>query len=104
MILSAPRNSIERPVDAEGVSPNGRAPHAWSGHDAAGEGPTPESVMQVNCPRCSQPIALTDIIESNDGLLSHVDCKRPKVLTPEERALVFVYCSGHVVADARGVT
>jgi len=54
--------------------------------------------MQVNCPRCSQPIALTDIIESNDGLLSHVDCKRPKVLTPEERALVFVYCSGQVVA------
>ena len=31
-------------------------------------------------------------------LLSHVDCKRPHVLTPEERALVFVYCSGHVVA------
>ena len=25
-------------------------------------------------------------------------CKRPKVPTPEERALVFVYCSGHVVA------
>src|SRR4030095_7066169 len=32
------------------------------------------------------------------GRLSHVDCKRPQVLTPEERALVFVYCSGHVVA------
>jgi hypothetical protein len=25
-------------------------------------------------------------------------CKRPNVLTPEERALVFAYCSGHVVA------
>ena len=54
--------------------------------------------MQVKCTKCSQPIALTDIIESNNGHLSHVDCKRPKVLTPEERALVFVYCSGHVVA------
>ena len=54
--------------------------------------------MQVNCSKCSQPIALTDIIESNNGDLSHVDCKRPKVLTPEERALLFVYCSGHVVA------
>lgn len=53
--------------------------------------------MQVNCAKCSQPIALTDIIESNNGHLSHVDCKRPHVLTPEERALVFVYCSGHVV-------
>jgi hypothetical protein len=54
--------------------------------------------MQVNCTKCSKPIALTDIIESNNGHLSHVDCKRPQSLTPEERALVFVYCSGHVVA------
>ena len=54
--------------------------------------------MQVKCSKCSQPIALTDIIESNNGHLSHVDCKRPQILTPEERALVFVYCSGHVVA------
>jgi hypothetical protein len=54
--------------------------------------------VQVQCPKCSQPIALTDIIESKNGHLSHVDCKRPQVLTPEERALVFLYCSGHVVA------
>ena len=54
--------------------------------------------MQVQCTKCSQPIALTDIIESHNGDLSHVDCKRPHVLTPEERVLVFVYCSGHVVA------
>ena len=54
--------------------------------------------MQVKCSKCSQPIALTDIIESNNGHLSHLDCKRPQVLTPEERVLVFVYCSGHVVA------
>jgi hypothetical protein len=54
--------------------------------------------MQANCATCSQAIALTDIIELNNGRLSHVDCKRPQVLTPEERALVFVYCSGHVVA------
>ena len=54
--------------------------------------------MQVNCAKCSQPIALTDIIESKNGHLSHVDCRRPQVLTPEERALVFLYCSGHVVA------
>ena len=54
--------------------------------------------MQVDCAKCSQPIALTDIIESHNGQLSHVDCRRPQVLTPEERALVFLYCSGHVVA------
>lgn len=54
--------------------------------------------MQVNCAKCSKAIALTDIIESTNGHLLHVDCKRPHVLTPEERALVFLYCSGHVVA------
>ena len=27
-----------------------------------------------------------------------MDCKRPQTLTAEERALVFLYCSGHVVA------
>jgi hypothetical protein len=54
--------------------------------------------MQVQCTKCSGPIALSDVIESNNGHLSHVDCKRPHVLTLEERALVFVYCSGHVVA------
>ena len=54
--------------------------------------------MQLKRTKCFQPIALTDVIESNKGRLSHVDCKRPQGLTPEERALVFVYCSDHVVA------
>jgi len=54
--------------------------------------------MHVQCSKCSKPIALTDIIESHNGHLSHIDCKRPQVLTPEERALFFLYCSGHVVA------
>ena len=54
--------------------------------------------MQVSCSKCSHPIALTDIIESNNGSLSHMDCNRPHVLTPDERALVFVYCSDHIVA------
>ena len=54
--------------------------------------------MQVMCSKCSQPIALTDNIESSDGRLSHADCERPQVLTPEERALVFIYCGNHVVA------
>src|SRR5262245_56417551 len=54
--------------------------------------------MQVQCPKCSKPIALTDVIESHDGQLAHIDCTRPQVLTPAERALVYLYCSGHVVA------
>jgi len=54
--------------------------------------------MQVKCSKCSEPIALTDIIESNNGLLSHCDCRRPHGLTPEERVLLFTFCWDHVVA------
>ena len=54
--------------------------------------------MQVNCSKCSQPIALTDVIELFEGHLAHVDCKRAQGLTPEERAVLFVFCSSHPVA------
>src|SRR5262245_16020939 len=58
--------------------------------------------MQVDCSKCSQPIALTDIIESFEGRLSHTDCKRPNTLTAEERGLVFFYCVRHAVAYCLG--
>jgi DNA-directed RNA polymerase subunit RPC12/RpoP len=54
--------------------------------------------MQVNCAKCGRPIALTHVIESSAGRLSHLDCARAEGLTPEERALLFIYCSGHVAA------
>ena len=53
--------------------------------------------MQLRCLKCSRAIALTDVVESSNGSLSHVDCQRPQTLTAEERALVFVYCSAHFV-------
>jgi hypothetical protein len=55
--------------------------------------------MQVNCSKCSKPIALTDVIQLSAGHLVHVDCKRVRTLTAEERSLVFVYCSAHAVAQ-----
>src|SRR5262252_8403724 len=58
--------------------------------------------MQVKCSKCSEPITLTDIIESSEGRLSHVDCTRPNTLTMEERGLLYVYCSGHPVAYCLG--
>jgi len=33
------------------------------------------------------------------GRLSHLDCTRPRTLTPDERHLLFVYCSDHVVVQ-----
>ena len=58
--------------------------------------------MQVRCSTCSEPIAITDIIEPQNGRLSHVDCNRPHTLTAEERALLFLYCSDHGVAHCFG--
>lgn len=53
--------------------------------------------MQVNCAKCGRLIALAHVIESSAGRLSHLDCARAEGLTPEERALLFRYCSDHVV-------
>ena len=53
--------------------------------------------MQVKCSKCSEPITLSDAIESNKGRLSHIDCSRPGMLTTEENALLFAYCYGHAV-------
>ena len=55
--------------------------------------------MQVKCAKCDRPIAVADVIESSHGRLSHLDCARAQGLTPEERALLFVYCSDHDVAN-----
>jgi hypothetical protein len=55
--------------------------------------------VQVKCSKCGQRIWVTDNIESSSGGLSHVECARPRNLTPEERHLLFVYCSDHVVAE-----
>ena len=58
--------------------------------------------MQVKCSKCSEPIALSDVIESSDGRLSHMECQRPRMLTAEERALLFIYCFGHAAAYCLG--
>ena len=55
--------------------------------------------MQVKCSKCGQQIWVTDNVQSSSGRLSHVECARPRNLTPEERHLLFVYCSEHVVAE-----
>lgn len=55
--------------------------------------------MQVRCAKCSRPVSLTDVIELSQGRLSHLDCARARGLSPEERAMLFTYCSDHNVAS-----
>ena len=49
------------------------------------------------CTRCSRTIGPRDTIMFRPSGLIHVDCRRPRVLSAEERALLFLYCSDHSV-------
>jgi len=44
-------------------------------------------------------ISPEDTIVFGYGLLGHLDCRRPRVLSAEERTLLFVYCRDHQVAE-----
>jgi hypothetical protein len=51
------------------------------------------------CPGCSRMIAPEDTFIVGDGRLSHFDCHRPRVLSPEERVVLFRFCSEHTVSE-----
>jgi hypothetical protein len=51
------------------------------------------------CPLCARPIADDDTIVFGRHHLSHLDCRRPRALSPDERALLFFYCRDHPVAE-----
>src|SRR5713101_7956501 len=51
------------------------------------------------CPRCGQALSPEDTIVFGHGLLGHLDCRRPRVLSAEERTLLFIYCRDHQVAE-----
>ncbi len=53
----------------------------------------------ATCPHCSRMISPDDTIVFGYGLLGHLDCRRPRVLTAEERTLLFIYCRDHQVAE-----
>jgi hypothetical protein len=50
------------------------------------------------CPECSQSITTDDTVVFAGDRLAHLYCRRPRDLTPEEQALFFLYCWGHVAA------
>ena len=54
------------------------------------------------CPRCSWVIAPEDTFTFDRGRLSHLDCNRPRTLSPEERVLLFRYCWDHAAAECQG--
>lgn len=55
--------------------------------------------QQWICPNCSKAISPDDTFILDSGRLSHQDCRRPHVLSPEERVVLFRFCSEHTVAE-----
>jgi len=53
----------------------------------------------ATCRECSQTISPEDTIVFGYGCLGHLDCRRPRVLSAEERTLLFIYCRDHQVAE-----
>src|SRR5438445_3789894 len=51
------------------------------------------------CPQCSRTISPEDTIVFGFGILGHLDCRRPRVLSAEERTLLSIYCRDHPVAE-----
>src|SRR5207245_242162 len=53
----------------------------------------------ATCPECSRTISPGDTLVFGYGRLGHLDCRRPRVLSAEERTLLFLYCRDHPVAE-----
>jgi hypothetical protein len=56
-------------------------------------------LLTATCPQCSQVISSDDTIVYGFGVLAHLDCRRPRVLSAEERTLALLYCHDHEVAE-----
>ena len=47
------------------------------------------------CGRCFRILSPDDVVESDGVGVAHVDCRRPRDLTHEERSLLYGYCWAH---------
>ena len=61
-------------------------------------------MAEPKCPRCLHAISFEDTIQIRRGVMTHVDCLRPRDLSPEERAILFLYCRDHAVAKCVACT
>src|SRR5262245_49771060 len=55
-------------------------------------------MIEPTCERCLQALSPQDVVESEGAGIAHVDCRRPRDLTPDERSLLYRYCWEHPIA------
>ena len=61
-------------------------------------------MTEPKCPRCHQVLSFEDTVQIRRGVMTHADCRRPRDLSPEERAILFRYCWNHAVAKCVACT
>jgi hypothetical protein len=54
---------------------------------------------EPTCPRCWQALLLDGTIDWGGRRVVHLDCRRPRRLSFEERALLYEYCWDHAVGE-----
>jgi hypothetical protein len=54
---------------------------------------------ELACPRCLQRLSPEDTVECDGDRVVHLDCRLPRRLSREERALLVHYCWDHPVAE-----
>jgi len=54
------------------------------------------------CSRCRKSFSTSDTVESDGYSILHVDCGRPRCLSPEEYVFLYVYCWDHAIAECAG--
>jgi len=55
--------------------------------------------MDTKCPLCEKVISPDDTVGFVGYGMAHLDCGRPRSLSPEEHVLLYIYCWDHVVAE-----
>src|SRR5262247_931877 len=58
-----------------------------------------EHRTQLKCWRCAQSMFANDAFSFEGDHIVHLDCGRPRTVSPEERALLFRHCFDHTVAE-----
>jgi len=58
-----------------------------------------EQRTQAKCWRCERSISANDAFSFDGDHIVHLDCGRPRTVSPEERALLYRHCFDHAVAE-----
>src|SRR5215831_14724748 len=54
-------------------------------------------MAELTCARCFRVLSPDDVVAADGAGVAHVDCRRPRDLTHEERSLLYGYCWSHPI-------